>query len=85
MKEIKESFCALTSDNITDGEKRNINCMPALNDRDHDPPAYLEHLLNWPCLLDFFPENCLTRIHLSSYCTYQVFYEILFFIKSKLC
>ena len=23
-KEIKESFCALTSDNITDGEKRNI-------------------------------------------------------------
>ena len=83
---MKESFCSLSSDNITDGGWGEISkCMPAFDDRDHDPPAYLKHLLNWPCLLDFFPENCLPKIHICSYCTYQVFYENLFVIKSKLC
>ena len=49
----------------------------------HDSPACLEFLLNCPCLLDFFLDHCLPRIHSYSYYTLQVFHQNFFLIKSK--
>ena len=51
-KEMRYSFCILTNDNLTDGEKETLKCMSAFDDRDLWPSCLLScHFLFVQCPL----------------------------------
>ena len=83
-KKVKRSFCILTNVNLTIGEKTNTKMHAGFL---WQGPLTL--LPVWAsaksCMSSgILPRSLLPRIHCYSYYAYQVFYETLFFIKSKL-